>query len=278
MLSTFRTTSASRAMRWLRRKRRPRHRQPDSGGPAARGRRRAAATRSSSYDFRYIDNAINPAYIRARNTDAWNFFTPIVLSGIRTCRSRLAATPAMALGPAPRSMAWRTRSRDFYSHTNWVDDNVAVAQPGARMPPAAAAERATRPLCPPPCTPDSSRSTWSTPCRAARRSACRQALHLDSRTATRALNKDAWDTPRGIQAVPRQSEPADELLRSRGAPGQRRSHHGRFVTRRSACVIAECARRMRAPQPTYFRSIDINPAGDRSQRGEELQPPRLVST
>lgn len=89
------------------------------------------ATASDAFpldDFRHFDDAAAPADVCVRAQDAWNFFAPLLLSG---------AQPA---GPAFRNLADGRAARsafgglahalaDFYSHSNWVDLNIAAGQP-----------------------------------------------------------------------------------------------------------------------------------------------------
>jgi hypothetical protein len=150
-----------------------------------------------SDDFRHIDNAKNPAEICAATQQAWNFFTPIVLNGAQP------AGPGgsdLVNGPAARAAfgGLAHALQDFYSHSNWVEDNVAIGQPD-RMPPPLipTCDQATLPAelhtgffsmefspqfplegCPPGGPPPGFAE-----------------CHLT-------LNKDAWDTPRGILPVP----------------------------------------------------------------------------
>jgi hypothetical protein len=96
----------------------------------------AGAVGSDAYfsdDFRHIDNAKNPADICARTQEAWTTFTPIVLSGARATGPRGAD---LVDGPAARAAfgGLAHALQDFYAHTNWVEDNIAVGQP-ERMPP-----------------------------------------------------------------------------------------------------------------------------------------------
>gem|GEM_PF-1912883 len=84
----------------------------------------------ASDDWRHFDNAANPAEICTRATDAWNFFTPIILQGAQ------AAGPDgtdLLDGPSARSAfgGLAHALQDFYSHTNWVEGNVAANTPEA---------------------------------------------------------------------------------------------------------------------------------------------------
>lgn len=84
-------------------------------------------------EFRHIDGANNPVDICNMTTQAWNFFTPIILSGAK------ASGPGgndLVDGPGARAAfgGLAHALQDFYSHSNWVEDNIAVNQPD-RMPP-----------------------------------------------------------------------------------------------------------------------------------------------
>lgn len=152
-------------------------------------------------EFRHIDDAKNPADICALTQQAWNFFTPIVLNGAQPAGpggSDLVDGPGAraAFGGLAHSL------QDFYSHTNWVEDNVAVGQPD-RMPPP------LMPTCDPASLPAGLHSGFFS-------------LDLGGHEDPLAgcppggpppgfaechstLNKDAWDTPRGILPVPGRS-------------------------------------------------------------------------
>jgi hypothetical protein len=156
-----------------------------------------------SDEFRHIDDAKNPAEICALTQEAWNFFTPIVLNG---------SAPAgpngsdLADGPAARAAfgGLAHALQDFYSHTNWVEENIAVGQL-ERMPPP------LMPTCDPATLPVALHSGFF-------------ALDLGNHEDPLAgcppagpppgfaechstLNKDDWDTPRGILAVPGANPP-----------------------------------------------------------------------
>jgi hypothetical protein len=83
--------------------------------------------------FRHIDNAKDPTDICARTTEAWNFYYPLIVGG------------AQASGPGGSDLVNGLQARaafgglahalqDFFAHTNWVEDNIAVGQLD-RMPP-----------------------------------------------------------------------------------------------------------------------------------------------
>jgi len=155
-----------------------------------------------SDEFRHIDNAKNPAEICVRTQEAWNFFTPILLSG---------ATPVgpggsgLADGPAARAAfgGLAHALQDFYSHSNWVEDNIAAGQLDRLAPPLMpTCDPATLPAdlhtgffsmdfssdfplagCPPAGPPPGFAECHST------------------------LNKDGWDTARGVLPVPGSNPP-----------------------------------------------------------------------
>lgn len=81
-------------------------------------------------DFRHFDNAKNPADICARAQDAWNFFTPLIVGGSRPIGTELVDGPQAraAFGGLLHSV------QDFYSHSNWVELNVAAGQPERPAP------------------------------------------------------------------------------------------------------------------------------------------------
>jgi len=155
-----------------------------------------------SDEFRHIDDAMNPVDICARTQDAWNFFTPIVLSGsapVGPTGSESADGPGAraAFGGLAHAL------QDFYSHTNWVEDNLAVGQL-ERMPPS------LMPTCDPAALPAGLHSGFFSMdfssdfplggCPPAGPPPGFAECHST-------LNKDAWDTPRGIQAVPGANPP-----------------------------------------------------------------------
>jgi hypothetical protein len=73
-------------------------------------------------DWRHLDNSITPADICARARIAWDVFSPVLLSG-----SQLAGG-GLANGPAARAAfgALLHTQQDLYSHSNWVEDNIAA--------------------------------------------------------------------------------------------------------------------------------------------------------
>ena len=82
-------------------------------------------------EFRHLDNSITPVDICARAKQAWDTFSPVVLSG-----SVLNGT-AEADGPGARAAfgALAHTVQDFYSHSNWVEDNVSAGQLDRLAPP-----------------------------------------------------------------------------------------------------------------------------------------------
>lgn len=156
--------------------------------------------------FRHIDNAKDPADICSLTGQAWNFFTPIILNGARPTGP---GGSDLVDGPAARAAfgGLAHALQDFYSHSNWVEDNIAVGQPD-RMPPPLmpTCDPATLPPglhtgfftvgadrndplggCPPEGPPPGFAECHST------------------------LNKDAWDTPRGIMSVPGSNPPINNF-------------------------------------------------------------------
>ena len=61
-------------------------------------------------EFRHIDDAKNPADICALTEEAWNFFTPIVLTGAQP-PAPMGAISSTEHRPALRSAAWLTHYR-----------------------------------------------------------------------------------------------------------------------------------------------------------------------
>jgi hypothetical protein len=85
-------------------------------------------------EFRHIDDAKNPADICARSEQAWNFFTPIVLMGAQPVGPNGSdlvngASARAAFGGLAHAL------QDFYAHSNWVEDNIAVGQLDRLAPP-----------------------------------------------------------------------------------------------------------------------------------------------
>jgi hypothetical protein len=148
-------------------------------------------------EFRHIDDAKNPAEICARTVEAWNFFTPIVLTGAQPVGPNGSdlvngASARAAFGGLAHAL------QDFYSHSNWVEDNIAAGQLDRLAPPLMPkCDPATLPAglhtgyfsmdfssdypfggCPPGGPPPGFAECHST------------------------LNKDAFDAPRGMTPVP----------------------------------------------------------------------------
>jgi hypothetical protein len=148
--------------------------------------------------FRHIDNAKDPAEICARTQEAWNFFIPTVLSGAQP-----AGPGGSDLVNGPEALAafggLAHALEDFYSHSNWVEDNIAVGQPD-RMPPP------LMPNCDPSALPADLHSGYFdldfgnhedplSGCPPGGPPAGFAECHST-------LNKDAADTPRGMVPVP----------------------------------------------------------------------------
>jgi hypothetical protein len=150
-----------------------------------------------SDELRHIDNAKNPAEICARTQEAWKFFNSIVLSAAKPTGK---GGSDLVNGPAARAAfgGLAHALRDFYAHSNWVEDNIAVGQPD-RMPPP------LMPQCDPATLPaglhtgffsmDYSSQFPLEGCPPGGPSPGFAECHST-------LNKDGWDTPRGIVPVP----------------------------------------------------------------------------
>ncbi len=82
-------------------------------------------------DWRHLDNAANPVDLCARARIAWDVFSPVLLSG------SFLAGGNLVNGPAARAAfgALLHTQQDFYSHTNWVEDNIAVGDVYRIAPP-----------------------------------------------------------------------------------------------------------------------------------------------
>ncbi len=84
-------------------------------------------------EWRHIDNAKNPADICARAQQAWSTLSPVILRG-----SQPVGPGATALrdGPAARAAfgGLAHAQQDFYSHSNWVESNIAAGQPERPAP------------------------------------------------------------------------------------------------------------------------------------------------
>src|SRR5215211_3194774 len=81
-------------------------------------------------EFRHVDNAATPADVCARTLQAWNFFTPIILSGSQLTGTGLTdgSGARAAFGGLAHALA------DFYAHSNLVEENIAVGQPERPAP------------------------------------------------------------------------------------------------------------------------------------------------
>src|SRR5258705_2352062 len=82
-------------------------------------------------EFRHLDNSITPVDLCARAQQAWDTFSPVLLSG-----SVLDPTGEVD-GPAARAAfgALAHTVQDLYAQSNWVEDNVAVGQLDRLAPP-----------------------------------------------------------------------------------------------------------------------------------------------
>ena len=152
--------------------------------------------------FRHIDGANNPVDICNMTTQAWNFFTPIILSGAKPTGP---GGSDLADGPAARAAfgGLAHALQDFYSHSNWVEDNIAIDQPD-RMPPP------LMPTCDPATLPPDLHTGFFDV----------QANHDDPiggcppsgpppgvAECHSTLNKDNWNTARGSIMVPGSNPP-----------------------------------------------------------------------
>lgn len=83
-------------------------------------------------NFRHLDNAKNAAEMCGLALQAWNTFAPVILSG-----SRVVGGGALADGPAARAAfgGLAHTQQDFYAHSNYVEDSVAIGQPYRIAPP-----------------------------------------------------------------------------------------------------------------------------------------------
>jgi hypothetical protein len=75
-------------------------------------------------EFRHLDNSINPVDICSRAQQAWDVFSPVVLGG------SVLNGGVEADGPAARAAfgALLHTQQDFYAHSSWVEENVAIGQ------------------------------------------------------------------------------------------------------------------------------------------------------
>ncbi len=149
-------------------------------------------------DFRHIDNANNPAEICAQTQQAWNFFMPIVLGGAQPVGP---GGTDLANGPAARAAFGGLvhALEDFYAHSNWVEDNIAVGQIDRLAP-------QLMPTCDPATLPAGLHTGYFD---------LDLGLHEDLLTGCppggpppgfvechSMLNKDGWNTPRGGVLLP----------------------------------------------------------------------------
>ena len=153
-------------------------------------------------EFRHIDNANTPVDICARTQEAWNFFTPLILSGARPAGP---GGTELVDGPGARAAfgGLAHALQDFYSHSNWVEDNIAIGQLD-RMPPP------LMPTCDPATLPPGLHTGFFAV----------DADHNDPLAGCppggpppgfaechSTLNKDDWDTARGIILIPGTNPP-----------------------------------------------------------------------
>ena len=82
-------------------------------------------------EWRHLDNSITPVDICNRAKTAWDTFSPVLLSGSAMAGSGLAN------GPAARAAfgGLLHAQQDFYSHSNWVEDNIAAGNLNQLAPP-----------------------------------------------------------------------------------------------------------------------------------------------
>jgi hypothetical protein len=82
-------------------------------------------------EFRHLDNSTNPVDVCNRAQQAWDLFSPVVLSG-----SVLNGNVEVD-GPGARAAfgALLHTQQDFYAHSNFVDDNIAIGQLDRLAPP-----------------------------------------------------------------------------------------------------------------------------------------------
>jgi hypothetical protein len=147
-------------------------------------------------DFRHIDNANTPVDICARTQQAWNFFTPLIIRGAQPAGP---GGTELVDGPGARAAfgGLAHALQDFYSHSNWVEDNIAIGQLDRMAPP-------LMPTCDPATLPPGLHTGFFAV----------SADHNDPLAGCppggpppgfaechSTLNKDDWDTPRGIMLV-----------------------------------------------------------------------------
>jgi hypothetical protein len=73
-------------------------------------------------EFRHLDNSMTPVDICARAKQAWDTFSPVLLSGSQPVGAGLAN------GPAARAAfgGLLHAQQDLYAHSNWVEDDIAA--------------------------------------------------------------------------------------------------------------------------------------------------------
>jgi hypothetical protein len=150
-----------------------------------------------SDEFRHIDNAKDPAEICARTQEAWNIFMPIVFNGAQATGPGGAD---LVDGPGARAAFGGLihAMQDFYSHSNWVEDNIAVGQLERLAPP-------LMPTCDPATLPAGLHTGFFS-------MEYSPEFQLDGcppggpppgfAECHTTLNKDGWNTPRGSTPVP----------------------------------------------------------------------------
>ncbi|MFZ0835292.1 MAG: hypothetical protein WAM92_19900 [Mycobacterium sp.] len=150
-----------------------------------------------SDEFRHIDNAKDAADICARTTQAWNFFYPLIQGG------------AQATGPGGGDLVDGPEARaafgglahalqDFYSHSNWVELNTAAGD-FERMPPP------LMPTCDPAALPPELHTGYFSMEYSPefQLEGCPPAGPPPGYAECHdALNKDGWNTQRGMVRVP----------------------------------------------------------------------------
>ncbi|MCV7302626.1 hypothetical protein H7J93_23665 [Mycobacterium barrassiae] len=152
--------------------------------------------------FRHIDNANNPVDICNATVEAWNFFTPLILSGAKpTGPGGSDLVDGFAARAAFGGLAHALQ--DFYSHSNWVEDNIAIGEPD-RMPPP------LMPTCDPETLPPGLHTGFFEP--GANRDdplgGCPPGGPPPGVIECHStLNKDDWSTPRGGVMVPGSNPP-----------------------------------------------------------------------
>ncbi|MGO4447099.1 hypothetical protein AB4Z42_27475 [Mycobacterium sp. 2YAF39] len=157
-------------------------------------------------DFRHIDNANTPVAICDLTQQAWNFFTPLILAGAQPSGP---GGSDLVDGPGARAAfgGLAHALQDFYSHSNWVEDSIAINQPD-RMPPP------LMPTCDPATFPPGLHTGFF-----------EVSAHHDDPLAGcppggpppgfiechSTLNKDNWNTPRGGIMVPFSNPPINNF-------------------------------------------------------------------